>query len=363
MVAITWPLQGQVLNHLQGEPTGDGLRVVVKGCVRGTATVRVNGLETAPVLGEFSTPAVLAPGHNSLLVEAGGAGGHGSHRIDVWYDCHARKRYRFSVDDNSFWLREIGTNPDEYASLFDCFYLRMWRDLHTRYGLKVVLNIYYRTADGFELPMFSDRWKGEFADHAGWLKLSWHALADKPDRPYEYVGYEQVAHDLDLVNEQIVRFAGEPTLAPPTVMHWAEATWPGVKALVDRGVRNLSGIFRKRAGRQTGNYHLRDERADLVEACAQWIDADTGLAFSQADITANNAPVETIEPFLEELTKRPEHAEILDYFTHEQYFWPFYQRYVPDHPERVEALVRWATEHGYEPCFFHEGFLGGDEIR
>jgi hypothetical protein len=49
----------------------------------------------------------------------------------------------------------------------------------------------------------------------------------------------------------------------------------------------------------------------------------------------------------------------MDLFTHEQYFWPFYMNYVPDHPQRVETAIRWVTERGYKPVFFHEGFLGG----
>ena len=54
-------------------------------------------------------------------------------------------------------------------------------------------------------------------------------------------------------------------------------------------------------------------------------------------------------------------AEIMDLFTHEQYFWPFYRNYIPDHPQRLDATIRWVTEHGYKPVFFHEGFLGGRE--
>jgi hypothetical protein len=49
----------------------------------------------------------------------------------------------------------------------------------------------------------------------------------------------------------------------------------------------------------------------------------------------------------------------MDLFTHEQYFWPFYVNYVPDHFKRLEATIQWVTEHGYKPIFFHEGFLGG----
>jgi hypothetical protein len=172
-----------------------------------------------------------------------------------------------------------------------------------------------------------------------------------------------LGRDLDQVAQEIHRFAGPDTYSLPTVVHWAEVTRDGMQALVERGVRNLSGIFSVRSGRHAGVYHLRDERAEIVEQVGRWIDPDTGIAFSRHDLVANSSPLETIVPALEALAPDPQHADILDYFTHEQYFWDFYVRYLPDHPQRVEAMVRWATEHGYAPCFFHEGFLGGPEIR
>ncbi|MBI2301532.1 MAG: hypothetical protein HYU66_21725 [Armatimonadetes bacterium] len=363
MIAIAWPFEGQVLNRRQGEPVEDGLRVTVRGSLRCTAAVQVNGEPAGTVVGGFEVPVTLRPGPNRLVAAADGALGRGEHAVNVWYDPHGRKRYRFSVDDNSFWCRELGRHPGQYPSLFDCFYFRLWRDLHERYGLKVVLNVYWRTEDGFTLADLPATWRGEFEAAADWLKLAWHARANLPNRPYEYAGYAEVAHDHDVVAEQIRRFAGEATLSLPTVVHWAETTAEGTRALLDRGVKNLSGIFHRGNGRQTGCYHLRDERADLAAQAAQWIDASTGLAFSQVDVIANNTPLEAVEPLLDRLAGDPRHGEIMDCFTHEQYFWPFYARDVPDHGARVEAIVRWCTEHGYEPCWFHDGFLGGPEIR
>ena len=90
-------------------------------------------------------------------------------------------------------------------------------------------------------------------------------------------------------------------------------------------------------------------------------DFNTGIVFSMIDIVCNSTPVVRIVPTLEPLSKNPNRAEIIDLFTHEQYFWPFYQNYVPDHFQRLDTAIRWVTEHGYAPVFFHEGLLGGDE--
>jgi hypothetical protein len=93
-----------------------------------------------------------------------------------------------------------------------------------------------------------------------------------------------------------------------------------------------------------------------------WKDFQSGLVFSMVDIVCNSVPVDRIAGVLEPLAKDPNTAEIMDLFTHEQYFWPFYFHHIPDHAKRIETAIRWVTERGYKPVFFHEGFLGGRQI-
>ena len=73
----------------------------------------------------------------------------------------------------------------------------------------------------------------------------------------------------------------------------------------------------------------------------------------------NSVPVDRIAGTFEPLAKDPNTAEIMDLFTHEQYFWPFDRNYIPDHAQRLDTAIRWVTEHGYKPVFLHEGLLGG----
>lgn len=67
-----------------------------------------------------------------------------------------------------------------------------------------------------------------------------------------------------------------------------------------------------------------------------------------------------VRPKLEALAQGSCRSEIMDLFTHEQFLWPFYHDYLPDHAQRLEAAIAWATEEGYQPVFFHEGLLGGE---
>jgi hypothetical protein len=167
--------------------------------------------------------------------------------------------------------------------------------------------------------------------------------------------------DLDKVSREIRRFAGEETYSPPTVIHWAMLRPAALKPLAERGVRVLSGMFRKSRGAWDIHYQLDDERSEYLSRHDALVDFASGIVFSKIDIVCNNTPLDRVAPTLEPLAADANQAEIMDLFTHEQYFWPFYARHLPDHAERLDAAIRWVTERGYKPVFFHEGFLGAPQ--
>ncbi len=107
------------------------------------------------------------------------------------------------------------------------------------------------------------------------------------------------------------------------------------------------------------NYRFDEARSEYLSRHDALVDFDSGIVFSRVDIVVNNTSIKQIVRTLEPLTEDPNQAEIMDLFTHEQYFWPFYSNYVPDHFQRLDTAIRWVTENGCKPVFFHEGFLGG----
>ena len=86
--------------------------------------------------GEF----VLRQHETDLVAVAAGGGERCEDRVRVVWDRYSEPRYRFSIDDNSFFLPDIARK--NYKSLLDCFYLKMLRDLYEKYGVKFTLNIY-----------------------------------------------------------------------------------------------------------------------------------------------------------------------------------------------------------------------------
>ena len=303
----------------------------------------------------FSAELVLREKETDIVAVSAGGGGVVQHRLRVVWDRYSEPRYRFAIDDNIFFLRDIARHG--YDSLFDCHYLGMLRKLHRQYGARFVLNVYFAADDGFDLTQFPDRYRPEWRDNADWLKLAFHARANDPSRPYQYASPQTLIADLDKVVEQILRFAGEQTNSPTTLIHWAMAPPAAFKLLAQRGVRTLGGYFRRRDGQWDINYLLDNDRSEYLSRHDALKDFDSGIVFTRVDLICNHLPsLDRVVPTLAPLPEDPNQAEIMDLTTHEQ---PFWGDQFPDQSQRIEAAIRWVTERGYKPVFFHEGSLGG----
>jgi hypothetical protein len=358
-VKIEEPFDGAILSSRHGKPSAGGLAILVSGTAPASEPVTINGQSARREGSRFFGEVVLREKVTEIVAASGSADSRSEDRVRVVWDRHSQPRYHFAVDDNIYFLRDIARN--NYASLFDCFYLKTFRDLHQKYGTRFSLNIYYAADDGFTLAQFPDRYRSQWKDNADWLKLAFHAYADAPARPYQDAPAEKLIGDYDRVAEQIHRFAGEETFAPPTNLHWSMATADGLKALHRRGVRVLSGYFTPTGGRWDINYNFDSRRSEYVSKHDLWMDFESGIIFIRDAIICNSTPVERVAPTLDPLAREPNRRETVNLLTHEQYFWPFYKAFVPDHAQRCEAAIRWTTDHGYKPVFFHEGFLGGPE--
>ena len=102
-----------------------------------------------------------------------------------------KKSFCFTVDDNIRCLREL--TAGSYRSIFEHPYLGMYFGLHEKYGLKVQLNLFYKT-DDFDLSLMTDRYREEWQANSDWLKLSFHSEAETV-KPYEHSGYDKVFDD------------------------------------------------------------------------------------------------------------------------------------------------------------------------
>ncbi|MCC6486141.1 MAG: hypothetical protein IT364_01460 [Candidatus Hydrogenedentes bacterium] len=351
-IEITSPRDGDVLNRNDGTETPEGLRIRVEGRTAAPG-VTVNGTPCIVEQDRFHCDITLTDRRQSIIAQYGEA----QHEIGVWWNRGSKPRYRFSVDDNIEFLKDLGTEPDRYPSLFDHWYLKFWSEMHETYGTKVHLNIYYQT-DGFDLTQMPDKWKEEWQANAHWLHLSFHALQDKPDRPYRNAVYTQIAHDYDLVCGHIRRFAGNEVLSTTTTTHWAECPKAAIGALRDRGIEQLVGLFDIQNGECTTGYYHDLAQCAYCDQRGAWYDRETGLFFVRCTSVVNLLEVEEVVPFLNRRTATPHTSEMVELLIHEQYFRRELSYYQPTVLDKVRAAIRWVHERGHEPVFWSDGFLG-----
>ena len=357
MIRITFPFNGAVLNHRHGRQTDTSLTITVTGIAPNCATVKVNGI-LATREGEFFHADIpLTKFDTKITATASGVQGEAEHTVRVVWDKYSKPRYRFSIDDNCFFLRDLF--HQKHKSIFDSLYLSQLKALHDEFGVKFTLNLFYETPEReFNLSMMPDTWKRQFQDNADWLRMTWHAHCEFPDRPYQFASFDQVERDFDMIHDQICRFAGEESWVVPTIVHWGELHPSVFGKLHAKGVNALSGYFVRDQQRYIVSYGLDEARCAYMEQHDAIMDWSSGITFTRTDIVINCTPIEKVVPILEKQLANPDTAEYVDFLTHEQYFWPQYFNFVPDHKKRIETGLRYLTERGYEPIWMQEGFLG-----
>ena len=265
---------------------------------------------------------------------------------------------------------------------------------HDEYGLRVQLNLFYRTSsfygdDDFSLADMTDAYRAEFSGASDWLKMSFHAKEEFPDYPYVNASYEEVASVFARVKNEVLRFAGEESFTYGYCPHWNTVSRDGVRALYDAGVRIMdvsvgdprpySGdpdtlpyghaarllhnrkpetCLYSRGGPNVainnslaGYNHFTDAqlKATLYETSGI-LDAETGMVFKKfhlPEMTVNLMKYEEME----EIFARHLGNEYVGVCTHEQYVYPHYFAYQPDWAEKLERMAKILCENGYTFLF------------
>jgi len=325
---------------------------IVRGLRSADQDVLVAG-QAAERAGErFSAQVTLTESRSTIVAECPA----GSDSVRLIYDRQSRKRYRFSVDDNVLFLRDL--TRDQPQSLFDHWYLAFWREMHERFGAKIHINIYYQ-CPGFILPEMHDCWRDEWAANAHWLHLSFHALQNEPSWIYRNAPGRRIARDFEMVTDEIERFATLTVTGNTTTVHWAEATREGCIALRERGIERLIALpgFHADGAPRTSYYLDMPHVQRLLERDAWW-DADTDVIFIACDEVVNSQALENVPKVLDEQGKSPHTSELIELLIHEQYFREELMNYQPEIKDKVIAALQWVSERDYEPCFWCEGLLG-----
>ncbi|HOJ11178.1 MAG TPA: hypothetical protein PK733_11365 [Clostridiales bacterium] len=363
------PINGDVLNEFDGQIKGKSLEIKVKLLAGNQSRVIVNGVPATIVNslasksdcccsfskgeGTLYEAAINLDGYRNTVVAVDENSGCKNEMVVYWLK-NATGKYRISMDDNIWFLKDIAKNSDKYKSIFENPYLKLYKDVHDMYGTKVHINLFYQT-EGFNLSQMPDKYKSEWKDNAHWIKLTFHSLQEFPDRPYANATYDEIKKDYELITNEIIRFAGEELLSPVTTVHWGATSLEAARALRTMGMKGLVGYFKfAEDGAPLVSYYHDNERIKHINKRDYWKDDKEDIMFVKHDIVLDGTNLKDICPFLDNLKKDPHQSGLIEMLIHEQYFYPHYKAYQPEYREKVMTAARWATENGYKPAFWSD---------
>ena len=392
MIEITSHRQGAILNRHHGEESAKSLKITIRGISESGRPVQVNGIPAVMDGRNFTAEIELTQKVNPVTASVLTPYGVYSQELSLVWDKKSFRRVNCYIDDHSFVFTELTRQKPKHA--FDHFYLAGLKKIHDEFGLKVTLNAFYRNDHdkaGYLLNEMPDTWKSEFEDNADWLKFSFHSYSEFPDRPYLESSAEEIGKDYDLVKNEIIRFAGEKAFIQPIVIHWANIHPAAAAELIRRGTRCYSSSFRARvmggpslADRQKGGNMAQVQQRSLSGADKAasteglkmhyeypeetgylanhyyYYDPTLDIIFFRGVLCGNLVPIEEVPKKIAAAMKDVESngVEALSYASHEQYTFPSYPNYIPDHLDRLALAARLFKENGFTPVFFNDGILG-----
>ena len=304
------------------------------------------------------------------------------------------KKAYFYIDDTIWVLRDL--TRQRPASLFDNAFMKMLKEAHDKYGLKVQLNLFYRTDsfygyDQFSLADMTDAYKMEFQANSDWLKMAFHAFEEFPDYPHVNATYDDTLWLFKNIEKEVFRFAGKNSFAYSVCPHWLPMSKEGVRALRDCGVKLLdvtcgdateyngdpfslpyghalrllnnrqseTKVF-SRGGRDTaiarsvcGYNHIDRKTDDEIFGTLKTVyNEEFDIAFKRYCSTCLNVtPYEELDEEFAPLLG----GEYLGICDHEQYFYSDYLAYQPDYAGKINKMCEILTANGFE-------FICGEDL-
>lgn len=302
------------------------------------------------------------------------------------------KKTFFYFDDVIWLFRDL--TRGNYDSIFDHFYLKVFKQAHENYGLKVQMNVFYRTdyfygTDEFTLSEMTDKHKDEFEVNSDWLRFGYHSKQEFPDYPLINISYEDMMKDFLSIKNEVVRFAGEKCFSNVVCSHWRPISKAGCRALADNGIvlinstggdtreleEDLSTLpyghsFRVLHNRQPETKlftritldkaistsvcaynHLTQKQLDETNLNFKAVyDEEIGVYFKQLLTHGTVINLSKLED-MEEEYKKLLPCQFASFGGHEQYFYPDYFAYQPDHGKKLLKACEIMSDAGFEFAF------------
>lgn len=345
------PIDGDILHKHDAATTDSIFKIQVKIAAPAKSSITINKIPAKKSKGIFTAEIPLDRYKNNIEVTDKRTGTKKT--ITVYWFKNLADKYRISIDDAIWFLKDIHVNSTTYTSIFENPFLQFLKQVHETHGSKVHINIFYET-DGFNLSQMTDKFKPEWIANANWLQLSFHANAELPDNPYIHSGYDQVKKECSAVMEQIRRFAGDEQASSITTLHWGEVPVEVCRALLDCGYTGQLCDFNVDDNLSPCSYYLDVTQRRHMQKRFLWRDNKEGITFIKSSIILDTKKLPEIIPYLDRYEKESRKPPYVDLLVHEQYFYDYYHNYQPDYRTKVLTAVQWAVDNGYTPAFLKE---------
>ena len=300
----------------------------------------------------------------------------------------------FVIDDVIWVFRDLTRKRP--ASLFENPFLACLKKAHDLYGLKVQLNIFFKTDnyygnDSFSLADMTDAYKNEWEQNADWLKFGFHSRQEFPDYPYINADYDLVKDDFLEMQTEVYRFATSKNWTSAVLNHWRPLSKDGCQALYDCGVRLISATTGERYeydnnpaelpyghaarllhnrkpetkifirnSKDTAitkslcgyNHITEQEQAETLFTTKAIKNEEIGILFKNfsCSIVHNLSKLEDIRQEAEDYMGN----QYVGWGTHEQYFYPEYYAYQPDYAEKLMVACDVFHQNGYDFIFMED---------
>lgn len=344
------PIDGDVLfTNAHGIPFENGIKTTISVSAPSGKKILINGNAATENDGVYTAEVYLDAYRNAI--EAVDADTKEMETIVIYWFKNGHKTYRLGIDDVIRCFQNIYEHQNEYTSIFDDPFLKIYKELHDKYGTYVHMHIYYETDDKkFNLSMFPDKYKDEFRANGEWLKFTFHSRADHPDSPYKFASYELVMKEGRDVEREILRFAGKEVTSNVTSQHWADSNLWATRAFRNLGFRCIDGYFLfDENGDPYVSYYLNKEQTAHAATRDFWVDNKEDIIFVKDDIVINEVELDDIDAYMENISKG-EASSFHYLLIHEQYFYEDFHLYEPDYKERIFKTVDWCHKNGYKPA-------------
>ena len=304
------------------------------------------------------------------------------------------KKAFFFVDDVIWCLRDVAETRPE--SIFQAPYFNMLKKAHDKYGLRIQLNLFYRTdffygSKEFTLKDMPDCYKDEFKANSDWLKFAFHAKQEFPDYPYINAEYDDVKQDFLDIQREVFRFAAPECFAYSLIPHWLPVSKDACRALADCGTKYISpssgdteeyngdpsslpyghamrllqnrkpetkifirpGLNKAISRSLSGYNHISQEAHDKTFWNMDYVtDKETGVRFKKLGhgYALNLRKLDTLASELQVNMDK----EFIGIGNHEQYFYSDYLAYQPDYADKLYVACDTVVKNGYEFIFADE---------